>query len=175
MRTEPFDWTDDRIARLKELWASGMSASAIADAFEVSRNAVLGKIHRLGLSGRVVVKKAASAVSVSASQKPRGRRGGVPGQRVRALEKNSTARKAHEEKALPAPTFIGAKPFADLQPGECAFPLGDGDMRCGAPTLPGRDYCQYHADMCCGGQQRRRRTTESKPYVAIGKFSGGMF
>ncbi|MGO9365477.1 MAG: GcrA family cell cycle regulator [Rhodomicrobium sp.] len=46
-------WTDDRINTLKKLWNDGESASAIARTLgEVSRNAVIGKVHRLGLAGR---------------------------------------------------------------------------------------------------------------------------
>lgn len=46
-------WTEDRVARLAKLWAEGLSASQIAaDLTGVTRNAVIGKVHRLGLSGR---------------------------------------------------------------------------------------------------------------------------
>ncbi len=46
-------WTEERVEKLKELWSQGMSASEIAEALgDVSRNAVIGKAHRLGLSGR---------------------------------------------------------------------------------------------------------------------------
>ena len=46
-------WTDERIDRLKELWSRGMTASQIADELgAVSRNAVIGKAHRLGLQSR---------------------------------------------------------------------------------------------------------------------------
>lgn len=46
-------WTDERIDRLKELWSQGMTASQIADELGgVSRNAVIGKAHRLGLQSR---------------------------------------------------------------------------------------------------------------------------
>jgi GcrA cell cycle regulator len=46
-------WTDERIERLKELWSNGMTASQIADELGgVSRNAVIGKAHRLGLQSR---------------------------------------------------------------------------------------------------------------------------
>ncbi|HEX6376603.1 MAG TPA: GcrA family cell cycle regulator [Allosphingosinicella sp.] len=46
-------WTDERIERLKELWTQGMTASQIADELGgVSRNAVIGKAHRLGLQSR---------------------------------------------------------------------------------------------------------------------------
>jgi GcrA cell cycle regulator len=46
-------WTDERIERLKELWSKGMTASQIADELgSISRNAVIGKAHRLGLQAR---------------------------------------------------------------------------------------------------------------------------
>jgi GcrA cell cycle regulator len=46
-------WTDERIERLKKMWADGATASQIADELGgVSRNAVIGKAHRLGLDAR---------------------------------------------------------------------------------------------------------------------------
>src|SRR5688500_1440451 len=46
-------WTDERVERLKKLWQDGLSASQIAaELGGVTRNAVIGKVHRLGLSGR---------------------------------------------------------------------------------------------------------------------------
>src|SRR5437763_14361593 len=46
-------WSDDRVEQLKKLWESGLSASQIAaELGSVTRNAVIGKVHRLGLSGR---------------------------------------------------------------------------------------------------------------------------
>src|SRR6202795_2685210 len=46
-------WTDERVETLKKLWAEGLSASQIAaELGNVTRNAVIGKVHRLGLSGR---------------------------------------------------------------------------------------------------------------------------
>jgi GcrA cell cycle regulator len=46
-------WTDERVALLKELWSQGKSASDIADILgDITRNAVIGKAHRLNLSGR---------------------------------------------------------------------------------------------------------------------------
>jgi GcrA cell cycle regulator len=49
----PMSWTDERIERLRELWSQGVTASQIADELGgVSRNAVIGKAHRLGLQSR---------------------------------------------------------------------------------------------------------------------------
>ncbi len=45
-------WTDTLQVRLRELWAQGLTASQIAAELSVTRNAVIGKAHRLGLSGR---------------------------------------------------------------------------------------------------------------------------
>ncbi|MGH7010724.1 MAG: GcrA family cell cycle regulator, partial [Caulobacteraceae bacterium] len=46
-------WTDERVETLKKLWLDGLSASQIAKHLGgVTRNAVIGKVHRLGLSGR---------------------------------------------------------------------------------------------------------------------------
>ena len=46
-------WSEDRVEQLKKLWEGGLSASQIAaELGNVTRNAVIGKVHRLGLSGR---------------------------------------------------------------------------------------------------------------------------
>ena len=61
-------WTDERVDLLKKLWADGLSASQIAGELgNVTRNAVIGKVHRLGLSGRAKpTRTAASRVGSSA-------------------------------------------------------------------------------------------------------------
>jgi len=65
-------WTDERVELLKKLWADGLSASQIAGRLGgVTRNAVIGKVHRLGLSGRA---------TSSRSSSPRPRRAHVPRQ-----------------------------------------------------------------------------------------------
>ena len=47
-------WTDERVELLRKLWLEGLSASQIASELSngITRNAVIGKVHRLGLSGR---------------------------------------------------------------------------------------------------------------------------
>src|ERR1700690_1424134 len=53
LMTQLLNWTDDRVEQLKNLWTEGLSASQIARALGgVTRNAVIGKVHRLGLAGR---------------------------------------------------------------------------------------------------------------------------
>src|SRR6266498_436657 len=61
-------WTDERVELLKKLWADGLSASRVAvELGGITRNAVIGKVHRLGLSGRA---KAPSS-SMPRQRKPR--------------------------------------------------------------------------------------------------------
>jgi len=51
------NWTEERVAKLKELWGKGNTASQIAEIIgEVSRNAVIGKAHRLNLSAKIIKK-----------------------------------------------------------------------------------------------------------------------
>src|SRR4051812_7734622 len=55
---EVMGWTDERVELLKKLWQDGLSASQIAKQLGgVTRNAVIGKVHRLGLSGRATPSK----------------------------------------------------------------------------------------------------------------------
>ena len=81
-------WTDDRVEKLKAMWGEGQSASQIAKALGgVTRNAVIGKVHRLGLSNRATgAKSAASSAAPTAEAKP-----------AKAAPKSATA-------AAPAPT-----------------------------------------------------------------------
>jgi GcrA cell cycle regulator len=65
-------WTDERIDRLKELWTQGKTASHIAEELGgVSRNAVIGKAHRLGLQSRPSPVKANEPAPKAAKPKPR--------------------------------------------------------------------------------------------------------
>jgi len=61
------NWTDERVEKLKRLWSEGLSASQIAAQLGgVSRNAVIGKVHRLSLPGRA---KAGGTVAANRTAK----------------------------------------------------------------------------------------------------------
>src|SRR3978361_202663 len=73
-------WSDDRVEQLKKLWENGLSASQIAaELGNVTRNAVIGKVHRLGLSGRA---KSPSS-SAPRARKPRSHMLRVAAPRIR--------------------------------------------------------------------------------------------
>ena len=61
-RSDLQTWTDERVELLKKLWGDGLSASVIAGELGgITRNAVIGKVHRLGLSGRAKSPSSAAA------------------------------------------------------------------------------------------------------------------
>lgn len=115
------EWTDERIELLKSLWAEGLPAGEIGRRLEVTKNAVVGKVHRLGLPKRPSPIKNA----VSSSTTPRAK----PKKKVKADE----------------PIRL-----ADLGPGMCSWPIGDPgnpDFHfCGAKSIPGKPYCLAHCE-----------------------------
>ncbi len=174
-------WTDERVEQLKKLWLDGKSASQIAGelANGITRNAVIGKVHRLGLSGRVK----APSVSVPRPRPPRqhqhqsrpashggsggGGRGGGHGGHM-----------THGANALAYSPQIDAEPLQrpmeqvvipmsqrvtimELKEAMCRWPLGDpgsSEFRyCGADSPSGGSYCQFHAQVAYQPAQDRRR------------------
>ena len=64
-------WTDERVELLKKMWGDGQSASQIAKELGgVTRNAVIGKVHRLGLSNRATTSSTKPATASKADAKP---------------------------------------------------------------------------------------------------------
>jgi len=147
-------WTDERVARLRELWAQGFSASQIAAQIGgITRNAVIGKAHRLHLESRPSPirsggprtrprPRAKPAVPQPAAPRP------APG-----LSGVSVRRKQRE--APPEPSLqIPVPPRASRSPGtgpSCAWPIGDpgeaGFHFCERVAVEGRPYCEDHCTM----------------------------
>ncbi len=101
-------WTDERIERLKELWTKGMTASQIADELGgVSRNAVIGKAHRLGLQSRPSPVKPNEAAPGSASEEA-----------AAPWEEEAPAPKAQAKpaEAAPSPVPTPAEPAPEREP-----------------------------------------------------------
>jgi len=150
-----FEWTEDRVEVLTQLWDQGLSASEIAARLPgTTRNSVIGKVHRVGLPRRADSPGHATAHSTMSRRgcaKQRKSREAITMARTRrgnpisdALKKIATD-KAHERSHLPlanAPLVA----FVDLEDGHCRFPheTGEGRKFCGCSQVPGLPYCESH-------------------------------
>src|SRR5262249_47809054 len=124
-------WTDDRVQQLKTLWAEGHSASAIADQLgHLTRNAVIGKVHRLGLSGRPKTQRPRQPRRSRAPSTPRRRAISVSRhQHVVIVEDTVESVLA---KLCPAPELPAT--VQTLTVNTCRWPEGD-------PRTPGFRFC----------------------------------
>ncbi len=157
-------WTDERVERLSKLWMEGRSASRIAAELGngVSRNAVIGKIHRLGLSGRTP--------PPGSGEIHRERPKVVARPEPRVLGPGEAAR-GSAAKPFGSPTTVSANevviPLAnrvtimDLREAMCRWPLGDptsAEFRfCGCHAAGGMPYCTAHARVAFQPVADRRR------------------
>jgi GcrA cell cycle regulator len=169
-------WTEDRVTLLKKLWTDGLSASQIAKQLGgVTRNAVIGKVHRLGLAGRAApsrpIKRIATPIvrmkpALVVSQD-------VPEQEVviaAAPKLPDPAAVAAQIEALAAVKVTKPKPkpardgeiigVLQLGPNMCKWPIGDpGDADfgfCGSQTTSGAVYCEEHAAIAFQPAMSRR-------------------
>jgi GcrA cell cycle regulator len=155
-------WTDERVELLKKLWSDGLSASQIAaELGGITRNAVIGKLHRLGLSGRA--KSASSAA-------PRPRKARSPMMRIgrASIRGNTALAHAYEMEAEAAPELIDnvipigqRRTILELTEQTCRWPVGDPGSTefffCGGNTLGGLPYCAYHSRVAYQPASERRR------------------
>lgn len=137
-------WTDDRVALLKRLWGEGKTAAEIAKELGgVTRNAVIGKAHRLKLSNRVSPiqqnKKPATKTAPAAPKK---------------LQVNT------QPVALTSPGDRKKIDLVDLGYGQCRWPIGDPQEDdfgfCGDRALSGLPYCMEHAKLAYQAATRNR-------------------
>ena len=160
MKTSNMFWTDERTERLKALWADGLSASKIADILgDISRNAVLGKVHRLKLPERRSFRMSRVAANRKRVRQPRQKFGAPrPALRVVANPKPPTYQDSAIWEAEPG---IPPVPLLEAEDGMCRWPLGDpkqpGFGFCGAHQAPGLSFCDRHARLAFKPARRRRR------------------
>ncbi len=159
-------WTEDRVEILTKLWAEGLSASQIAARLGgVTRNAVIGKVHRLGLSGRAkpsrpkTVSRAKTRPKTTVAPKPR------------VVRKPA----APKVQAPPAPPPIEAKPLPNgefatvltIRDHMCKWPIGDpgsSDFRfCGRKVKESEPYCAAHCAVAYQPSRRRGSAPKALP------------
>ncbi len=127
-------WTDAQIADLKRLWAAGHSTSQIGTILGVSRNAVIGKAHRLKLPAR--------PSPIRHSSEPKKAKLAPLPKQVRKIQRRPIIQPGPQRNGSPS----------------CLWPIGnpgDADFRfCGGETVRGRPYCFEH----CARAYLRRST-----------------
>lgn len=170
-------WTDERVELLKKLWVEGLSAAQIANRLGgVTRNAVIGKVHRLGLAGR------------NAPSSPTRRVPSAPVPRAAAAAPRAASRPVTQTVAKPAVVApvvapVVAAPLAftrrpaprpegklidvhGLSHGMCKWPIGDpGDPDfgfCGSKCETGAVYCTEHAAIAYTQPMSRKERQEEK-------------
>lgn len=171
-------WTDERVELLKKLWGEGLSASQIAGRLGgVSRNAVIGKVHRLGLSGRATTSRMKShrprarAANANAKRVAKARFATVGNPALRALYHPDAEPfvPAAEELEIP---IAERKTIQTLTECSCRWPIGDPQLSdfhfCGKTKVPGLPYCEFHARRAFQPPQPRRRERDtSEPLIPV--------
>lgn len=191
------EWSEEIIAQLKDLWAEGLSTAEIGRRLSITKNAVVGKAHRLGLPPRPSpirrngskpktaadkTEQPAAAVATPTAEAPAARSSTPAPSAVHPAQPHTTAvptpaappspvatpalaviddKAARKEKAAPV-ARTGTKPktllrsISDPEPQKrrgpaCCWPIGDpgtpGFHFCGATPIPGKPYCEEHAQI----------------------------
>lgn len=163
-------WTDERVELLKKLWLDGLSASQIAKQLGgVTRNAVIGKVHRLGLSGRAAPSQPARTVfKAPRPTRPVAAAPAAPVRRAEPVSQPSTAAAA-QAPTFSAPTVYNEEPGSatvlTLGAHMCKWPIGDPATDsfsfCGRRSSDG-PYCGEHARVAYQPQQKKVRNGPSE-------------
>ena len=131
-------WTEEKVAKLKELWGKGNTASQIAEIIGgLSRNAVIGKAHRLNLSAKIKTRTAATNHNFENSL-------------VEKDTKNKRNRKGKFRSLIIEKDFEPENPkqLEELDENSCKWPIGHPDEKsfyfCGRSSLKDFSYCKLH-------------------------------
>ena len=163
------EWTEQRIDTLRKLWGQGQTASQIAAILGgITRNAVIGKAHRLGLTGRPSPIKREAGASPQPRRRtaaPTARRlpgAGQPGlshgqplpqtHGISATQHAPMQRAEATEPAMreapPPPRQSSQRTASHVGSRTCSWPMGDpkqpGFHFCGEPAEAGKPYCSHH-------------------------------
>ena len=174
---EKLTWTEDRVEILKKLWAEGLSASQIANKLGagVTRNAVIGKVHRLNLAGRQTAPRNTAPRNTVRKERTPGLGGtrmpsqpSMPTMGANALKSYAHPQSNPRLAPLPEPKPLrlvdlpkdGRITILHLSDKTCKWPIGDPTHEdfcfCGHNPREGSPYCEYHARIAYQPAQERR-------------------
>lgn len=180
-------WTPARIGMLQELWGSGLSAKEIAVRLGsgITRNAVIGKAHRLGLSSRPspikrVAEKAGGTLMKTRTSSPKAmglRRDVTVGSGTfnppRSLYRDEAAApraRSSEGGSMSQRVFKSHQAATQAQAQQCRWPLGDplkaGFRFCEHTAIPGLSYCYDHACVAYQGSKKKTVAAPKEESVA---------
>ena len=143
-------WSEEAIAELKRLAADGCSASEIGAVLNISRNAVIGKEHRLGI---IKTPQKQSSFAKQTERRPGARPAGKPTKIMggaTCYAQPSTPSAPTQSITLDPDTSAQAVPMTEAKDGQCRWPVGEGKvfMVCGAKTATSGarivPYCNRH-------------------------------
>ena len=148
------DWNDDAIARLRALWDEGHSTAEIGRRMGITKNAVVGKAHRLELPARPSpIRRVLEAGHVA--RRDQARR--TTGPTLLVAEAVAAAVRAEPAMAAPSPTRPVAQlravppPRPAVRVSACCWPIGEPGTPsfrfCDGGALPNKPYCQEHASL----------------------------
>ena len=131
-------WTEEKVAKLKELWGKGNTASQIAEIIGgISRNAVIGKAHRLNLSAKIKTRSA----QTNQNSKGLNENKEIPLKRGKRSKFKSLIIEKDFEPENP-------KQLEELDEQSCKWPIGHPDEKsfyfCGRKSLKDFSYCKLH-------------------------------
>lgn len=157
-------WTDERVANLKKLWLDGLSASQIAKQLGgVTRNAVIGKVHRLGLSGRAAPSQPSRPAFRAA--RPRPTQAPSAPRRIEPAARPAVA--AQPSAPAPRPAVLdlpGTATVLTLGNHMCKWPIGDPTSDefsfCGRRSDEGHPYCVEHSKVAYQPAQKKNGSSE---------------
>lgn len=154
-------WTPERIDTLTALWAEGYSASQIAAKMGgLTRNAVIGKAHRMKLGGR----KPPSPLKGQAKARKAEKSAPAPKRIKPALPESPL--KARLKAAREANAAARRVPVTELESRQCRYAVneaavGEEHLFCGAATKPGSSYCSAHHGVVYAPAPPRKRVPMS--------------